>query len=315
MKALVYTAPLMMQILDVDPPIPKPGEVLVQVSAVGICGSELEGFTSRSPFRVPPLIMGHEFSGVRADDGTPVAVNPVVSCGVCDLCLRGLTNICRTRSIIGIQRPGAFAECVAVPEANCYPLSPHFPLKNAALVEPLANAAHAFRLAQAHDAAPMRVAVIGAGALGFLTALIAARRGVPSIVISDLSEQRRKLAVSSGATDVVETLDGEFDVIFDAVGSARTRQQSVDLLRPGGTAVWIGLHGPDAGADGLALIRGEKRILGTFCYQDQDYRAAIDIAEGLSTNWVATVPLANGVPAFLALANGDVTHVKTVLEP
>ena len=315
MKALVYTAPLQMQLLDVDAPTAKPGEVLVQVSAVGICGSELEGFTSQSPFRVPPLIMGHEFSGIRLDDGSPVAVNPVVSCRTCDLCMRGLANICRHRSIIGIQRPGAFAEFVAVPEINCYPLPESFPFTNAALVEPLANAAHAFRLAQGYDPSPARVGVIGAGALGFLTALIASRRGVPTIIVSDLSEQRRGMAAGSGATWIVDRLEGEFDVIFDAVGSAATRHQSVDLLRPGGTAVWIGLHGPDAGADGLAVIRNEKRILGTFCYQDQDYRAAISIAAGLSTDWVATHPLTEAVPVFLALANGDLGHVKTVLRP
>lgn len=316
MKAMVYTAPLELKILEVDIPIPGPDEVLVKVSAVGICGSELEGFISQNPFRIPPLIMGHEFTGVRFDNGTHVAVNPVVSCHICDLCMRGLTNICRNRSIIGIQRPGAFAEMVAVPKINCYPLPDGFPPTNAALVEPLANAAHAFRVAQAHDPSPARVGIIGAGALGFLTALVAARRGVPEIVISDLSLQRRELAAHSGATAVMERLqNGEFDIIFDAVGSAETRHASVDLLRPGGTAVWIGLHGSDAGADGLALIRNEKRILGTFCYQDQDYRAALAIAGGLSTSWVATHPLTDGVSVFRALANGELGHVKTVLQP
>ena len=97
MKAMVYTAPLELKILEVDVPEPLEGEVLVRVRAAGICGSELEGVASRSPFRVPPLIMGHEFVGNRADNGDFVIVNPVVSCFNCDLCLRGLTNVCRHR--------------------------------------------------------------------------------------------------------------------------------------------------------------------------------------------------------------------------
>ena len=110
MKAIVYTAPLELQFQEVDEPTPGPGEVLVDVDAVGICGSELEGFANQSPFRVPPLIMGHEFSGRRADTGQPVVINPLVSCQQCDLCLRGKPNLCRNRKIIGIHRSGGFAE-------------------------------------------------------------------------------------------------------------------------------------------------------------------------------------------------------------
>src|SRR4051812_1002694 len=122
MQALVYTGPTELRVLDIAEPIPAPGEVLVAVSAVGICGSEVEGFVSQSPFRVPPLVMGHEFSGRRIDTGELVAVTPLVHCGQCDLCLRGQQNICRRRAIMGIQRAGAFAELIAVPERSCLSL-------------------------------------------------------------------------------------------------------------------------------------------------------------------------------------------------
>jgi threonine dehydrogenase-like Zn-dependent dehydrogenase len=315
MKAMVYTAPLELEILDVDEPRAAPGEVLVEVAAVGICGSELEGFANQSPFRVPPLIMGHEFAGVRLDTGDAVVVNPVVSCGRCDLCLRGLANLCRARKIVGIHRAGAFAERVAVPEFNCYPLPGEVPLLNAALVEPLANAIHAFRLAQAYDPCPLRVGVIGAGTLGFLTALVAHDRRVPAVEVADLSPERRAFVMSAGATLVTEQLAGEFDVIFDTVGSAQTRASSLELLRPGGTAVWIGLHGPETGVDGLALIRGEKRILGTFCYQDLDYRASVARVATLEPPGLATYPLETGVETFERLVAGDVSSLKTMLLP
>ena len=315
MKAMVYSAPLELKILEVDEPVAGPDEVVVEVAAAGICGSELEGFASKSPHRVPPLIMGHEFTGRRVDTGEAVVVNPVVSCRRCDMCLRGSTNLCRKRSIVGIQRPGAFAELVAVPEVNCYPLPYGVSLATAALVEPLANAIHAFRLAQLYEPSPLKVGVIGSGTLGFLTALVASDRGTPVVEVADLAPARRAFALAAGATSVGERLEGEFDVIFDSVGSSLTRASSVELLRPGGTAVWIGLHGPDTGVDGLALIRTEKRVLGTFCYHDLDYRAAIARIATFDPTGLSSYPLEDGVEVFERLVAGDVSNVKTLLLP
>jgi threonine dehydrogenase-like Zn-dependent dehydrogenase len=188
-------------------------------------------------------------------------------------------------------------------------------METGALVEPLANAVHAFRLAQSYDPLPLRVGVIGAGTLGFLVALVAHDRGVPFVAISDLSPERRSTALATGASSIGEFLEGEFDVVFDAVGSSSTRSASLELLRPGGTAVWIGLHGSDPGIDGLALIRNEKRVLGTFCYQDQDYRAAIARSATLDSSWITTFPLDEGVDVFQRLVAGDVNSVKTILIP
>jgi len=315
MKAMVYTAPLTLEVRDVPEPEPDDGDVLIAVEAVGICGSELEGFASQSPFRIPPLVMGHEFAGVRLDTGVRVVVNPVVSCRRCDLCLRGLTNVCRRRSIVGIQRPGAFAEIVAVPEANCYPIPDGLSFAGAALVEPLANAIRATRLAHQVDPLPQRVAVIGAGALGYLTAFALVRRGVPEVVVMDRSPARLANVVALGAHAAPDTLDGEFDIIFDVVGSADTRAISIAQLRPGGAAVWIGLHEPAPGFDGLNLIRGERSVLGTFCYQDVDFRAAIALVGDLPSDLVVSRPLAQGVEAFSALLTEPPPTIKTLLLP
>jgi NADPH:quinone reductase-like Zn-dependent oxidoreductase len=118
MRAMVYSAPLTLEMQDVAEPSPATGEVVVEVRAAGICGSELEGFATQSPFQVPPLIMGHEFAGTVADTGRRVVVNPLVNCRECDLCLLGATNVCRRRALIGVHRPGGFGERVAVPERN-----------------------------------------------------------------------------------------------------------------------------------------------------------------------------------------------------
>src|SRR5215213_4965242 len=101
MRALVFTKPGTVELLDAPDPEPAAGEVLVKVRAVGICGSELHGIRSAG-FRRPPLIMGHEFAGSTAD-GRRVTVNPLLSCGVCDLCLMGRDHLCRERAILGIH--------------------------------------------------------------------------------------------------------------------------------------------------------------------------------------------------------------------
>lgn len=316
MRAIVYTAPLELETQEVDEPIASDGEVIVEVAAVGICGSELEGFASQSPFRVPPLIMGHEFAGVRTDTGQRVVVNPLVSCLGCDLCLRGQTNLCRNRSVLGIHRSGGFAERVAVPIRNCYPLPEEVSLLQAAMIEPLANAVHAFRLIQQVDAMPHRVGVIGAGALGLFSALQALRRGVPDVQVIDRSPERLEIARKvAGVRDAAETLQGEFDAVLDAVGSATTRRLAMEHVRPGGTCVWIGLHEPDAGIDGLALTRTEKRVLGTFCYHDQDYRDAIAFAAQLPDGLVRTVGLEEGRDAFFELLERTPAEPKTIILP
>jgi threonine dehydrogenase-like Zn-dependent dehydrogenase len=106
-RALVFTAPSVVELQDVDEPAPRDGDVILEVMGSGICGSELHGFRSLG-FRKPPLVMGHEIVGVDPS-GRRVAVNPLLSCGHCDLCSRGLTEVCRERGLIGVHRPGGFA--------------------------------------------------------------------------------------------------------------------------------------------------------------------------------------------------------------
>jgi 2-desacetyl-2-hydroxyethyl bacteriochlorophyllide A dehydrogenase len=316
MRAIVYTAPLTLELRDEPEPEPADGEVVVEVAAVGICGSELEGFRSQSPFRVPPLIMGHELAGVRVDTRARVVINPLIACGRCDLCLRGARNVCRERKLVGIQRAGGFAERVAVPESCCVHVPDGVPLEAAALTEPLANAFHALRLAQHHEAQPRRAGVIGAGTLGLASALVALRCGVRDVSISDLSAERLEAALHAGVRQAGARLEGEFDVIFDTVGSAATRAASVAQLRPGGSAVWVGLHEADAGFDGLGLIRNEQRVLGTFAYTDRDFLAALEFAAELGVpDWLTTAPLDDGVDVFHALLERPAPHAKTLLIP
>jgi threonine dehydrogenase-like Zn-dependent dehydrogenase len=315
MRAMVYSAPLTMEMQDLAEPSPRAGEVVVEVAAAGICGSELEGFASQSPLRVPPLVMGHEFAGTVAGSGRRVAVNPLVNCGECDLCLIGATNVCRRRALLGVHRPGGFAERVAVPERNVHDLPDDVGWSQAALIEPLANAVHAVRLAATHVPLPRRVGVLGAGAIGLALVVAAVDRGVPEVHSVDLVDERLATARAAGATWTGAELDREYDVIIDAVGVPATRAASLEHLRPAGAAVWVGLHSAEPRFDARDLIRGEKTVLGSFAYHHQDFAAAVPLARRVRPEWLETVELERGVEAFTSLLAAARPSAKTVLVP
>jgi threonine dehydrogenase-like Zn-dependent dehydrogenase len=328
-KALVFTAPGQVELLDVPEPDPAPGEVLVEVRAAGICGSELHG-ARRPGFRQPPLIMGHEFAGIGAG-GEAVAVNPILSCGRCAECRRGLRHVCRERQIIGVHRAGGFAERVAVPASALRPLPARLPWEAAALIEPAANAVHAWNQAGraldasgarradgapgAHGAEGARVAVIGCGAIGLLCAATALSGGAGRVEVTDLSAARLAAAQRLGAEVAAPGLSGEYDVVIDAVGSAATRAASVAHQRPGGVAVWLGLAEEEAGFDANALIRSEKRILGSFAYSDEEFAEAMSRIQDWDLTWAAGYPLAAAAEIFTDLMNGGLHPLKALLLP
>jgi alcohol dehydrogenase len=310
MRALVFTRPGAVELLDVAEPQPADGEVLVRVAAVGICGSELHGIRS-SNFRTPPLIMGHEFAGTLPDGGR-VVVNPLLSCGTCDMCVAGRDHLCRHRSILGIHRAGAFAEWVAVPQRALHPLPPQISFETAALIEPLANAVHALNIGA--PPADCRVAIIGAGTIG-LVSLLVARQYTDRIVVCDTAADRLAFALRLGAAEVTDRLSGEFDLVVDAVGAPATHRDSVDRLRPGGTAVWVGLLSSDPGFDGQILVREEKRVLGSYCYTDREFGRAVELAEVVPLDWGSPFGLEDGQRIFRELMDGRHDIIKAVLRP
>ena len=311
MKALVFTGPGALEMHDVPEPELADGDVLVHVRTVGICGSELHG--ARHPgFRKPPLIMGHEFAGTN-DNGDRVVINPMLSCGHCELCLGGLRQVCRERQIIGVHRAGGFAERVAVPGSTLRPVPDWLGWDAAAMVEPAANAVHAWNIARAPAGA--RAAVLGCGAIGLLCLLTALSGGAGRVDVTDLDPGRLAQASRLGAAAAGPGLDGEYDVIFDAVGSPVTRAVSVRHLRPGGTAVWLGLADDAPGFDANALIRAEKRVQGSFAYSDEEFARAAELLRDWDLSWTSQYPLTEGAEIFTGLMNGGLQPVKALLVP
>jgi threonine dehydrogenase-like Zn-dependent dehydrogenase len=315
-KALVYTRPGTVEVLDIDEPHQGPDEVLIRVAAAGICGSELHGIGTPG-FRTPPLVMGHEFAGTTVD-GRRVVVNPVLGCGSCQRCEAGGPNLCFDRKLVGVHRPGGFAEWVSVPQNRVFDLPVAIEWSAAAVVEPLANGLHAWALSQAGPTA--RVAILGAGMIGLACLHAAQRHGATGVVVADPVPQRLALAARLGAEVTTSALDGEYDVIIDAAGVPEARAAAVRHLRPGGTTVWLGLGSSAPAFDALDLVRTEKRVLGSFTYTDAEFIAAIEVAADLGPAWfepgaVQQFPLGQGADIFTHLMNGEVDILKAVLRP
>jgi threonine dehydrogenase-like Zn-dependent dehydrogenase len=327
MQALVFKDYRKMTLDDIPPPQPNPDEVIVGVAACGICGSDLEGYMGTPGMRnrrVPPLLLGHEFAGTVLEGppewlNRPVAVNPLVSCGDCSQCRSGRPHLCPKRSLIGLNRPGAFGEKVAVPLSQLHALPEDFPLWRGALAEPLAVALHALELAG--TLLNRRVIVFGGGTIGFLTAWAVARAGA-YVEVVEISEARRQQLASLGFEAVAPTAlppvaapEGGAEVTFDTVGLGVTRQQALSHLLPGGTAIMVGLHDDDHPFSFYPLLLQERRLQGSYSYSDADFRHAVALAGELPESFAVREPLEVGPASFEELAAGKTHHLKILLEP
>jgi threonine dehydrogenase-like Zn-dependent dehydrogenase len=222
-------------------------------------------------------------------------------------------ELCRTRLLLGAHRAGGFAERVAVPTSLLHDIPSTLDWDHAGLIEPVANALHAWHLAGSPSG--QRIGVIGGGPIGLACVEIALANNAAHVACAEISPDRGNVASEIGAHAVADTLDGEFDVIFDAVGTAITRAHSLEHLIPGGVTIWLGLATPDSDFDAAAAVRFEKTIRGSFAYSGEEFVAAIELAPLLNLNWSTTFPLSEGAEIFLALMNGQTTPVKALLQP
>lgn len=335
MKALVWTAIKRMEIKEVEKPKPGSGWVLLKVRYSGICGSDVSGFLGLNELRKPPLIMGHEFTGVVEDVGPNVpkdiigklfAVNPIVGCGYCRYCKMGLKNLCIERKIIGIDYPGAYAEYVLAPYDNLYPVSD--PVKGA-LAEPLATSLRAVRLSGA--SLGDSVLVLGAGPVGAFAIKLLSASGIRDLTVVEINRNRLEWARKFGATRLIERSGDEalkeikelypegVDVVIDAVGSEVTRRLAINAVRRGGRIIFVGLHDNEVKIPGNVIVRNEIEIKGSFSYTDEDFRRAVNLLEqGLldpREGWVDIRPLERGQESFEELTGTSTKYIKIMLTP
>ncbi|HTD47739.1 MAG TPA: alcohol dehydrogenase catalytic domain-containing protein [bacterium] len=337
MRSLVYLGPHRMELQEAAVPRARPGEVVIKVGASGVCGSDLHGYLGKSRKRVPPLVMGHEIAGtvesvgeaVRdIDPGTAVTVYPFITCGQCAACRRGDTSLCAARQVIGIDRPGGYADFVTAPRASVVPVPPGMPVVTASFAEPLANAVHIFN--RSADGLVRRIAIFGAGTQGVM-ALQLARMLAPAVLVSvDIVPARLALARRLGATAAIDArtedtvgrirtlTDGEgVDLAIEAAGSSATRQAAVASARSGGRVVLLGLGEEITPLPAVDIVNREIAIRGSYAYTYDDFIRAVELlgAGLVSVEWARGYPLDAGPAVFRQLVTDPGDLIKAVLTP
>jgi alcohol dehydrogenase len=330
MKALVYTDTNEVIYRDEPDPATATGDVLVEVEATGICGSDMHAYHGKDPRRVPPLILGHEVAGSLvsgAGAGRQVVINPLITCGKCEACDTGRSNLCPDRELIGMRLAGAYAEYVAIPERNLIDLPQGMSFVDASLTEPTATALHALNLARTQSSRPLaelKTLVIGGGAVGLLAALLLNMYGCRDLAVAETHAERRRSVARHVDCRVHDPLKDPalaadtFDLVIDAVGGGVTRKTAMAAIKPGGIFVHIGLMDAAGDLDIRKLTLFEITLVGVYCYTMADMRAAARaIAKGQlgDLSWVETRPLSEGARAFEDLDQGRTAAAKLVLIP
>jgi threonine dehydrogenase-like Zn-dependent dehydrogenase len=339
MRALVLKEFGRMAVEQRDTPTPKAGEVLIAVTATGICGSDVHGFTGENGRRIPGQIMGHESVGRVAGFGpdTPpgdlaldavVTFNPVVVTGPDAHTYAGREQHSPNKTVIGVATdiPAAFADYVTVPIQNVVPLPSGMPISHGALIEPLAVAVHA--VSRVHAGKGQKALVIGGGPIGQSVVLALRMEGVTDIIVSEVDDARRQLCHRIGATvvnpkdgplvDQVKTTFGQpADVTIDAVGITPTVADALNATAFGGSVCLVGMGAQTLSLDAFRISTEERSLVGSFTYSAQDFKDA--------AAWIATAPaelselISREVPvdeandAFVGLAKGDGTPGKVLV--
>jgi L-iditol 2-dehydrogenase len=328
MRALVYQGPWTMTLEEVPEPVAQAGEVVISVKAVGICGSDIHGFTGSTGRRIPPMIMGHEFGGVisavgegvtSAKVGDEVVATPIFP-------FNGIGQ----RKVLGVfSTPGAYAERVVVHESMLIPKPPNISWRQAAMCEPLAVVLHAI----SRTSIPLMgtVAIVGAGSIGLLTMMAARLAGAGKIIMTDLSAHRLEMAEELGADltinikekDPVQTIlditgGRGVDVALEAVGLSPTVQQAHKITRNGGHITWIGNNAKMIELDMQEVVARELTVCGTYGFSTE-FPLALQAIAGGRINVEPLIErmatLEEGPQIIHDFAAGKSELAKVILEP
>ena len=315
--------------MEVPIAIPGDGEALVKIEFAGICGSDMHAWHGHDSRRVPPLILGHEGCGIVEHGkfyGKRVVLNPLIHCNKCEDCLCGRSNLCPNRTMIGMNRPGCFADYVTIPEQNLLPVPGDMSPVNASLTEPAATTVHAIKMIRRALHQPIQegpVLVIGAGAIGLLSALFLRHLGCADITIVDTNSKRLNTAVDVGIEKtinptIVQAEENHYKVVIDAVGSGKTRESAVKAVRHGGVIMHIGLQESKGVLDVRRLTLAEITFMGSYTYTEHDLKETIDhLYSGNfgDLSWVEKRSITCGNQAFVDIHNHNVSSGKILLIP
>lgn len=277
MRAVVFESEHKLSVQTLPDPTPGPKDVIIQVAAVGICGTDVHLLDGEFEGATFPIIPGHEVSGIVVEAGSEVkhlrvgdkvTVNNTLTCGECEFCQNGRSNLCRTWAGMGVVgNDGGSAEFMKAPARNCYKLSDAVDLNHAALVEPLACAVRGY------DVLPRDLGknflVYGAGTMGLMMAQLAPRAGAVSVTIVDTNESRLQVAKEVGIerrlTSANDAHLEKFDVVIDCTGVIPAIEDGLKRVKPGGFFQHFGVAPAEAKANysPFRVYRDEISIVGT----------------------------------------------------
>ena len=343
MKALLLKQYKDLELVDMPTPEVGPQDLLVQVKACGICGSDVHGYDGSTGRRVPPIVMGHEAAGIVSAvgrevkgyrPGDRVTFDSTVSCGYCFFCTRGQINLCDNRQVLGVscgeyRRNGAFAEFVLVPQNIVYKLPDALAFEHAALIEAVSIAVHAVNITpvQLGDTA----VVVGTGMIGLLALQAVRIAGCTRVIAIDLDDDKLAVARELGADEVInpkttdvaariaELTDGRgAAVALEAVGASSPIKTAIDSVRKGGTVTLIGNISPKVEIPLQAVVSRQIRLQGS-CASNGEFPACLDLlASGairVDRIITAKAPLEDGPRWFERLYSHEPNLMKVVLQP
>jgi len=343
MKAMLLTEYKNLTVTEFPKPEITANDVLVQVRACGICGSDIHGYDGSTGRRIPPLVMGHEAAGVITEVGDQVTLfrigdrvtfDSTVSCGQCFFCRRGDINLCDNRMVLGVscgeyRRHGAFAEYVSVPQHICYRLPEGLPFEHAAMIEAVSIAVHAA------NRTPVSLGdtavVVGSGMIGLLVIQAMRLAGCGTIIAVDLEENRLAKAKELGADiglkgDAVDvpaevrklTSGRGADVVLEVVGVASTVNTAIACARKGGRVTLVGNLSPRVEMPLQVIVTKELTIHGS-CASRGEYPACIELLERRAIRVdpliTATISLNDGPAWFQRLYAGEPGAMKVIVDP
>ena len=333
MKAAILHGPRDLRVESLRDPRPEPGEVVVRMTAAGLCGTDYEIWSGARPVAYP-RIMGHELVGrveatasdvTRVSPGDPVVVEPNYSCGHCPLCREGNRNLCLSRTTIGINADGGFAELVRVPARCCWRATAGAASDALLLAEPLAVVVRA--VARGEPKPGETAAIVGAGTLGLLALQVLRARGA-RVMVTSRSRRRFALASQLGADATHATLEGPLadaarrfagregvDLVVETAGTAEAVTHALELVRPGGRVVLTGLPHEPTSVSFFSVVRREITLTGSMIYQDE-FPEALRLVE---SGAVQTTPLIThrfGLDRIgeAFAAHADPSSIKVALE-
>ncbi len=343
MKALVLKDYHKFMIEEFAVPGCGPDEALVKIKACAICGSDVHGIDGSTGRRIPPIIMGHEASGIiekvganvhNFQPGARVTFDSTIYCGRCYFCRRGKINLCDHRKVLGVscddyRLHGALAEYVTLPSHIIYSLPDSVSFEQAAMIEPLSIAFHALR--RSSVSLNETVVVVGVGMIGLLVVQLLKLVGCRQIIAVDLVQEKLNLARKFGATvglkadqvdvptEIYKLTEGRgADLAFEVVGITSTVQSAIASLRKGGSLILVGNLKPSVDLPLQTIVTRQLSLNGS-CASSGEYPDCLElIASGkvdVDTFISATAPLADGEAWFKRLYAGEPGLMKVILKP